>query len=889
MATVISFNGTTYTIPAEGDSSWGTNVSNYLIAISTAVLQKSGGSFVLTAELDFGNTYGIKTAYVKSTGTNPSSGGVIRLANNESVSWRNAANSGDLGLKLSASDWLQFNAVNLADISTAQTLTNKTMSGASNTFSNIGYSSLSLGTSIVNGDISASAAIALTKLATVTASKALVSDGSGNISASGVSATTLGYLDATSSVQTQLDAKVAKTLTTTTGDMIYASSANTPARLAIGSSGQVIKSVGGVPTWATFSGGINYLSSNPDAESDTTGWATYADAAGTSPVDGTAGSANVTWTRTTSSPLRGSGSFLFTRTAANRQGEGVSYDFTIDTADKAKVLQVEFDYLLASGAFTAGSSSTDSELTVWLYDVTNSVLIQPSTYKLYTSSSSIPDKFIGNFQTASNSTSYRLIIHCGSTTATAFTMQFDNFKVGPCSYVYGTPIKDWIDYPMVITSSGAAPTVGTTTTNKARWRRVGDTMELSYSLVQTGVGTAGTGYYKFSLPSGYSADSNKVLVGNNNVANVGACAAYNGSTSVLGVTQLIDANNLIMTSTSDISAPNQINASFYQLSGASIQYGFTAAVPILGWSSSVQQSDGYDGRLIAATYRTSADVTIGTSNADVVWNTKIDDGANIMNTSTGVVTVPSAGKYAFNITGRLDTGGSTPGEVQFALIVTGRNAGTYVLYDNSVFTTSKIYPLHGSIDLEMNAGDTAKINAVSTTNSSTLKGGSSLYTNFNIKKLSSPTTISATETVAARYTSSAGQSIANASSPIVDFETKDYDTHGAVTTGANWKFTAPIAGLYSVKTLLRYGNTLAWTAGQYVSTLLYKKGSSFSTQDTLMQATVTPAQAPSASLVDTVQLNAGDYIDIRTAHGESAARALVASGTLVRVTIEKIK
>lgn len=29
--------------------------------------------------------------------------------------------------------------------------------------------------------------------------------------------------------------------------------------------------------------------------------------------------------------------------------------------------------------------------------------------------------------------------------------------------------------------------------------------------------------------------------------------------------------------------------------------------------------------------------------------------------------------------------------------------------------------------------------------------------------------------------------------------------------------------------------------------------------------------------------------DIRTAHGESAARALVAAGTLVRVAIEKIK
>ena len=60
---------------------------------------------------------------------------------------------------------------------------------------------------IDNANIASNAAIALSKLATVTASKVLVSDSSGNISASLVSDTSLGYLDATSSIQTQLDDK----------------------------------------------------------------------------------------------------------------------------------------------------------------------------------------------------------------------------------------------------------------------------------------------------------------------------------------------------------------------------------------------------------------------------------------------------------------------------------------------------------------------------------------------------------------------------------------------------------------------------------------------------------------------------------------------------------
>jgi hypothetical protein len=68
----------------------------------------------------------------------------------------------------------------------------------------------------------------------------------------GVTSTELGYVDGvTSAIQTQVDAKIANTLTTTTGDIIYASGANTPARLGIGSSAQVLSVSGGIPAWTT--------------------------------------------------------------------------------------------------------------------------------------------------------------------------------------------------------------------------------------------------------------------------------------------------------------------------------------------------------------------------------------------------------------------------------------------------------------------------------------------------------------------------------------------------------------------------------------------------------------------------------------------------------------
>lgn len=42
---------------------------------------------------------------------------------------------------------------------------------------------------------------------------------------------------------------IAKSILTTKGDMIYASAANTPARLGIGSAGQFLSVANGIPTW----------------------------------------------------------------------------------------------------------------------------------------------------------------------------------------------------------------------------------------------------------------------------------------------------------------------------------------------------------------------------------------------------------------------------------------------------------------------------------------------------------------------------------------------------------------------------------------------------------------------------------------------------------------
>ena len=61
---------------------------------------------------------------------------------------------------------------------------------------------------IVNADVNASAAIEFSKMENLTASRALVSDGNGDVSVSAVTSTEIGFLDGvTSAIQTQLDTK----------------------------------------------------------------------------------------------------------------------------------------------------------------------------------------------------------------------------------------------------------------------------------------------------------------------------------------------------------------------------------------------------------------------------------------------------------------------------------------------------------------------------------------------------------------------------------------------------------------------------------------------------------------------------------------------------------
>ena len=111
MSTAKSFAGSTFNIPLNREpksSSWGTEVSNFLIALADYAIPKTGGTYALEAELSLGSSYGIVSAYLKSGSSNIASSGIVRFANNEGLAWRNAANNANIALKIDASNKLAF-------------------------------------------------------------------------------------------------------------------------------------------------------------------------------------------------------------------------------------------------------------------------------------------------------------------------------------------------------------------------------------------------------------------------------------------------------------------------------------------------------------------------------------------------------------------------------------------------------------------------------------------------------------------------------------------------------------------------------------------------------------------------------------------------------------
>jgi hypothetical protein len=143
------------------------------------------------------------------------------------------------------------------------------------------------------------------------------------------------------------------------------------------------------------------------------------------------------------------------------------------------------------------------------------------------------------------------------------------------------------------------------------------------------------------------------------------------------------------------------------------------------------------------------------------------------------------------------------------------------------------------------------------------------------------------EVVAARYKTASGQSIPNNTGTIVNFNIKEYDTHNAVTTGTNWKFTAPVAGFYNISSYVTFA-ALTVTQTRIITLQILRNGvNEIEICRRVFSSESNNYVFPVYGSTD-IKLNAGDEISIILYNDTGANRNLHNDAALVWVAIHKI-
>ncbi len=916
MSTNVVFNNVTYSIPAEGDSNWGTNVSNYLIAIASGTLQKSSGSFTLLAELDFGATYGLKTAYVKSRATNPAGSGIFRLGNTQAVAWRNAANTSDLSLVVDSSDNLTFGGTKI------------TISGA-----------------IVNADVAAGAAIALSKLAAVTASKVLVSDGSGVISASTVSTTTLGYLDATSSIQTQLNGKEAtitnlpvnkggtNSTTALNNNRVMQSSAGAVVEAAAITAARVlISDANGIPTHSTV----------------TTTTLSYLDATSSIQTQLNAKEGTIT-----NLPIAQGGTNSTTALNNNRimqSSGGAIVEAAAITAAR----------VLISDANGIPTHSTITSTTLGYLDATSSVQTQLNAKEPTISAGTTAQYWRGDksWQTLDKSAvGLSNVDNTSDATKNAAAVQLTNkdYEGGTASNSSRLTVPKNTKTNLDALTRKEATLVYGSDTDKlyvddgTTLVEVGSGSGGSINFITNGNGSAGTtgwtegSYTAAAKPSGSftaSSGSGKFAIGSTSTTPVGpgtssltftksSGANYQGRaieySFALGLgyrAKVLQINiQYIINSGTFVGGYNSTNSSLIWYCAFSNDNGSTYTVSepstfkMFSNSSTISADfaaniqtpyDATNMKLIAyvsetATTAWQVEAVVGVSPSQYVYGTPITDWVAYTPTIVGLGTVSSVGFFSRRVGDSLEvqanftTGVGTAVPVQIGLGFGGVPGNVYIdfnkikanstvgtgIYNGASATYFGIYPITPTATQNyINLGaQFSTFSAYSAVNGNNFNSGAGMTFAFKVPitgwsscvQMSDSTT---QQVVAASYWCSAN--FAASTTVPINFDSKDFDTTGSVTPSATaWKFTAPAAGVYQVS---MFTNVSGTTTANYI---IYKNGSAYKSLFYSVSA------APNGGCQE-LQLNAGDYIDIRPSTAATViGGTLSGTGTAI-ITIQRI-
>jgi len=385
------------------------------------------------------------------------------------------------------------------------------------------------------------------------------------------------------------------------------------------------------------SGGINYLEDNTDIESSATGYVAYADAAAATPADGTGGSATSTCTRTTTAGqvLRGTGSLKIDKPASNEQGEGCSYDFSVDPQDElngSKAVVISFDYMTTSGYVA-------NDIVLFVYDKDGTTLLSVlNTENGGLLASTTPGRFIGVFFTTQNNDDYRLVWHIATSSATAYSVYIDNIRAGP-ETVHPTP------YAVDLGTEAWADNQGNATTS-VNLTRDGKWLFVEGLVTYTG---AQSGAFTITIPAAYTPDttiystgsSQRYLFGTDVILRDAGTSIDNGFAYFAGTNIEITLDSL-----------NSISSTTPHTWASGDSISFKAKWIVNGWKETALTSTSERLLNLAkfSTYKTSNQAVASTSATKITWpTTPTTDNMSGFDSSNNRYVVKKAGRY--NITG----------------------------------------------------------------------------------------------------------------------------------------------------------------------------------------------------------------------------------------------
>lgn len=519
-----------------------------------------------------------------------------------------------------------------------------------------------------------------------------------------------------------------------------------------------------------------------------------------------------TFLSSTTSPLMGSYSALLTHPASDVGGNSWKYAFTLDRCDFARVVAVSFDYEVASGTMA------DGDISVWLIanPGASGVLIQPAPYQILNGAG--PQRFFGEFQTTASDTAYQLVFQSSNKTITAFGLRVDNLICAPRAKTFGAPVTDWQSYtPSWL---GGSPSIGNGTLT-GKWRRVGDSVELSIAMVSGTTTTYGGGNWAFSLPTGVAIDTSKVSLAQEFRGAYGTARYQSASGAVpgyIGVVAYADTVNLHAMATNADGNSGATFGNVAPFSPASSTAGNSVVIkaefPVQGWSSSTQiSSDAATRRISFRADRNGVAATLAPNAGfvQVLYNSvssatgKDDSGTYDTSGSKYVVSVP--GRYHFDAKLATASGANVLANRYFLSIQKG---GVEIARGQDVVASAgNILTLIASGDVDAIAGEYFQVfiygagNNSSSTMTMDVTNAVSYFSGFLIQ---GPASIAASDTAAAQYNTTANTSLVNATpTPITTGWSRVVDTLGGFSTSTGI-YTVQTAGIYSVSGTFAFAN-----------------------------------------------------------------------------------